>query len=52
MCYWDKIVIERCEAIGLLIMLYRRYKDDNVLIDPEEASLENSTDEKLIMAKM
>ena len=53
MCHWDKILIERCEAIGLLIMLYKRYKDDvNVLIDPVETVIENSTDDKLIMAKM
>ena len=50
MCHWDKILIERCGTIGLLIMMYKRYKDDiNVLVDLD---VENSTDDKLVMVKM
>ena len=49
MCHWDKILIERCGTIGLLIVMYKRYTDDiNVLVDLD---VENSTHDKVVMAK-
>ena len=54
MCEWDKSLIQRCHEIGLLILLYKRYKDDvNVVLDSQNMTgVQNKNDDREVMQRM